>query len=122
MAKLAFVIQTEPYKFEAIDTLLNMVRAAERAGHEILGVFFFGSGVHALHGHIDPGDNVRNIARIIKEELADKGIALVGCTAWLSMGGVWSEDRIETVREEGLGVLTELAREADKLIFFGPGV
>ncbi|MCF2137799.1 MAG: DsrE family protein [Candidatus Thorarchaeota archaeon] len=122
MAKLAFLVQTEPYKFEAIDTLLNMVRAAERAGHEILGVFFFGSGVHALHGHVDPGNNVRNIPQRLKEEIADKGIALIGCTAWLSMGGVWKEDRIDSVQEEGLGSLTELVCEADKLIFFGPGV
>jgi len=122
MAKLAFVVQTEPYKFEAIDTLLNMVRAAQRAGHTILGVFFFGSGVHALHGHVDPGDSVRNLTERIESELADKGIPMMGCTAWLSMGGVWASDRIESVREEGLGTLTELATQADKLIFFGPGV
>jgi sulfur relay (sulfurtransferase) complex TusBCD TusD component (DsrE family) len=115
------VIQTEPYKFEAVDTLLNMVAAAKRAGHHILGVFFFGSGVYSLQKEIDPGVTVRNLIDRIKEELADTGIALVGCTTWMSMDGI-SKNRMEGARDEGLGTLTQIATEADKLIVFGPGV
>ncbi|MHA1615536.1 MAG: DsrE/DsrF/TusD sulfur relay family protein [Candidatus Thorarchaeota archaeon] len=122
MAKLAFIVQTEPYKFEAVDTLLKLVEAANAANHEILGVFFYGSGVYGLQKHIDPGSTVRNLSKKIKENLADKGIALIGCRTWLSTDGMWEENRIENVRDEGLGSLTEMIAEADKVITFGPGV
>ncbi len=122
MAKLAFVVQTEPYKFEAIDTLLNMVRAAKARGHEVLGVFFFGSGVYALQRRIDPGANVRNLVDRIREQLAADGVMLVGCTTWMRADGMGEEQRMTEAREEGLGTLTEIAVEADKVVVFGPGV
>jgi sulfur relay (sulfurtransferase) complex TusBCD TusD component (DsrE family) len=120
--KLAFVVQTEPYKFEAVDTLLNMVAAAKRAHHQVLGVFFFGSGVYSLQKEIDPGATVRNLVDRIKSELADSGIALVGCTTWMGMDGISKNNMMEGAKDEGLGTLTQIATEADKLIFFGPGV
>ncbi len=122
MAKLAFVVQTEPYKFEAIDTMLNMIDAAKRAGHEILGVFFFGSGVYSLQKHIDPGVTIRNLIDRLKEKLASEGVSLIGCTTWMSMDGLNNENRMEGAKVEGLGTLTEIATKADKLIVFGPGV
>ena len=122
MAKLAFLVQTEPYKFEAIDTLLNMVAAAKAKGHEILGVFFFGSGVYALQKRIDPGDTVRNLVNRIKEDLVETDIALIGCRTWLTTDGMFEANRLEKVRDEGLGSLTEITQQADKLIVFGPGV
>ena len=122
MAKIGFVIQTEPYKFQAVDTLFNMIDAARRKGHEILGVFFFGSGGYGVQKRIDPGATVRNLPEAIKTRLADQGIALIGCRTWLQTDGMSEEVRLESVRDEGLAALTEIAKEADKLIVFGAGV
>jgi sulfur relay (sulfurtransferase) complex TusBCD TusD component (DsrE family) len=122
LAKLAFLIQTEPYKFEAMDTLINMIRAAKRAGHVILGIFFFGSGVFSLQKRIDPGGGVRNLTERLQTEISEAGIPIIGCRTWLQTDGMWEENRIANAKDESLDVLTDIASEADKLIVFGPGV
>ena len=48
MTKYIFFISTEPYKFEGIDSMLKLGEAMLKKGHEIKGIFFFGTGVYAI--------------------------------------------------------------------------
>ncbi|MFX1243177.1 MAG: DsrE family protein, partial [Promethearchaeota archaeon] len=48
MTSFTFVVCAEPYKYEAIDTVLNLSEAIIEKGHEITGIFFYGSGVYNI--------------------------------------------------------------------------
>ena len=52
MVIFTFVVCSEPYKFEAIDTLINLGEAIIKKGHQILGIFLYGSGVYNVKGEI----------------------------------------------------------------------
>ena len=52
MTKYIFFISTEPYKFEAIDSMLKLGEAMIKKGHTIKGIFFFGTGVYNLKKEI----------------------------------------------------------------------
>jgi len=38
-----FVVCAEPYKYEAMDTMLNLAESIIKKGQKILGIFFYGS-------------------------------------------------------------------------------
>ena len=40
MLKFTFIVSTEPYKYEAMDTLINLGEAIINKGHQIAGIFF----------------------------------------------------------------------------------
>ena len=61
MAKYVFFISTEPYKYQAVDTLVEIGKATLRKGNEISGIFFFGTGVYNLKKEISCGTSIRNI-------------------------------------------------------------
>ena len=48
MTTYTFLVCTEPYKFEATDTLINLCKAIIEKGNTIKGIFTFGSGVYNL--------------------------------------------------------------------------
>ena len=48
MVVFTFVICAAPYKFEALDTMLNLGQAILKKGHKIFGIFFYGSGLFEL--------------------------------------------------------------------------
>jgi sulfur relay (sulfurtransferase) complex TusBCD TusD component (DsrE family) len=55
MTTYSFFISTEPYKFQATDSLIELSKALLAKGHQIMGFFFFGSGVYNLKKDISCG-------------------------------------------------------------------
>ncbi|MFX1377352.1 MAG: DsrE/DsrF/TusD sulfur relay family protein [Promethearchaeota archaeon] len=121
MSKYVFFISTEPYKYQAVDTLIEIGRAAIRKGHEISGIFFFGTGVYNLKKDISCGTSIRNIPEKIEQFSNENNIPIAGCSTWVSLTGLKESEFIEGASEEGLGDFSNWAIKADKLVVFGTG-
>ncbi len=48
MTSYTIMICTEPYKFQATDSLINLGEAIINKGNRITGIFFYGSGVYNI--------------------------------------------------------------------------
>ena len=121
MTTYSFFISTEPYKFEARDSVIEMGRALIKKGHSIKGLFFFGTGVYNIKGDISSGSSIRNIPKKLEEFATENNIPVVGCSTWVSLTGLKQPDFIEGATEEGLGDFSNWAVESDRLIVFGAG-
>jgi sulfur relay (sulfurtransferase) complex TusBCD TusD component (DsrE family) len=121
MTTYSFFISTEPYKFEASDSLIEMCKALTKKGHNIKGLFFFGTGVYNIKGDISSGSSIRNIPKKLEKFTTENNIPVVGCSTWVSLTGLKESDFIEGATEEGLGDLSNWVVESDKLIVFGAG-
>lgn len=121
MSKYIFFISTEPYKYQAVDSLIEIGKAAIRKGHEISGIFFFGTGVYNLKKEIRCGSTIRHIPEKIEKFCLENKIPVAGCSTWVSITGLKEHEFIEGASEEGLGDFSNWAIEADKLIVFGAG-
>ncbi len=121
MAKYVFFISTEPYKYQAVDTLVEMGKAVLRKGNEIGGIFFFGTGVYNLKKEISCGTSIRNIPEKIEKFSTENNIPVAGCSTWVSITGLKEQEFIEGATEEGLGDFSNWAINADKMIVFGAG-
>ena len=121
MAKYVFFISTEPYKYQAVDTLVEMGKAVLRKGNEISGIFFFGTGVYNLKKEISCGTSIRNIPEKIEKFSNENNIPVAGCSTWVSITGLKEQEFIEGATEEGLGDFSNWAINADKMIVFGAG-
>ncbi len=121
MSKYVFFISTEPYKYQAVDSLIEIGKAAIRKGHEIAGIFFFGTGVYNLKKEISCGTSIRNIPEKIEKFSTENKIPISGCSTWVSITGLKEPDFIEGATEEGLGDFSDWVINADKLIVFGAG-
>ncbi len=62
MVSFTFVVCAEPYKYEAMDTVLNLGEAIIKKGHEILGIFLYGSGVYNIKSKEITSDSVRDLS------------------------------------------------------------
>ncbi|MHA2039419.1 MAG: DsrE/DsrF/TusD sulfur relay family protein [Promethearchaeota archaeon] len=121
MTKYVFFISTEPYKYQAVDTLVEMGKAVLRKGNEISGIFFFGTGVYNLKKEISCGTSIRNIPEKIEKFSTENNIPVAGCSTWVSITGLKEPEFIEGATEEGLGDFSNWAINADKMIVFGTG-
>jgi len=122
MAVFTFVVCAEPYKFEAIDTMLNLGEAILKKGHQILGIFFYGSGVYNVKREININSTMRNLPERLENFIKKNSLNLSACSTWVSFTGLKSDDFIEEARQVGLGGLSEWMAESDRVIVFGPGV
>ncbi len=122
MVVFTFVVCAEPYKFEAIDTMLNLGEAILKKGHQILGIFFYGSGVYNVKSEINISSNMRNLPERLENFIKKNGLNLSACSTWVNFTGLKSEDFIDEARQVGLGGLSEWMAESDRVIVFGPGV
>jgi len=122
MVVFTFVVCAEPYKFEAIDTMLNLGEAILKKGHQILGIFFYGSGVYNVKREINISSNMRNIPEHLENFIKKNNLNLSVCSTWVNFTGLKSDDFIEEARQVGLGGLSEWMAESDRVVVFGPGV
>ena len=104
--KLAVLIYEGPYNHEASDSAYNFIKAAQEKGHEIRGIFFYHDGVY-------------NVTKLMEPELGGQGIDIVVCIAAAKRRGIQDEILVPNVRISGLGQLTMMAIEADRLVTFG---
>lgn len=116
--KIAFMVMSEFLKHQQVYTMLKMINAAKAKGHEIKGIFFFGSGVISLKKNVVLGKNTRNISEAL-EKVAQGGIPIYACQTWADNYGVFPDKIPEGVEILGLGELSTMTYESDKLIAFG---
>lgn len=121
MVKFTFIVSAEPYKYEAMDTLLNLAEAIINKGHEILGIFFYGSGVYNLKGNRKLSSSIRNLPKKIQLFNENYNVKIAACSTWTSITGMKESDFIKNTCIEGLGGLSDLMINSDRVIFFGPG-
>jgi sulfur relay (sulfurtransferase) complex TusBCD TusD component (DsrE family) len=121
MTSYAFFISTEPYKFEAVDSLIELSKAIIAKGNTIKGFFFYGSGVYNLKKEISSGSSIRNLPEKLQNFTNKHSIPVAGCSTWVSLTGLKVHEFIEGATEEGLGDFSNWSVETDKIIVFGAG-
>jgi len=121
MISFTFVVCAEPYKYEAMDTVINLGEAIIRKGHNILGIFFYGSGVFNIKKRKTSDVSTRNITSHLNKFFKENKAELSACSTWTSFTGIKSEEFIEGACKEGLGGLSDLIAKSDRVVFFGPG-
>ena len=121
MVKFTFVVCAEPYKYEAMDTVINLGEAIIKKGHAIIGIFLYGSGVYNIKNRVLTDDSVRNLPSRLGEFCKKYDAKLAACSTWISFSGVTPQEFIEGACQEGLGGLSDLIARSDKVLFFGPG-
>jgi sulfur relay (sulfurtransferase) complex TusBCD TusD component (DsrE family) len=114
-------VSVEQYKFEAMNTLLNLGKAIIKKGHQINGIFFYGSGVYNLKRNISIGKSMKNLPKELEEFCSINNIEIGGCSTWISYTGLQESDLIEGACQVGLPTANEWIKEADRLIVFGSG-
>jgi len=121
MVVFTFVICAEPYKFEALDTMLNLGQAILKKGHKILGIFFYGSGVYSVKREINVSSSMRDLPKRLENFVNENNMNLSACSTWMNFTGLKPEELIERASQVGLGGLSEWMAESDRVIVFGPG-
>ncbi|MFW9785384.1 MAG: DsrE/DsrF/TusD sulfur relay family protein [Candidatus Heimdallarchaeota archaeon] len=121
MVSFTFIVCAEPYKYEAIDTVINLGEAILKKGHQIIGIFFYGSGVYNIKEKKIKDTSVRNLSERLEKFCSANNTEFAACTTWTSLTGIKSEEFIHGANQEGLGGLSLMIAESDKVIFFGPG-
>ena len=121
MVVFTFIVCVEPYKFEALDTMLNLGAAILKKGHNILGIFFYGSGVYSAKSEINISSSMRNLPKRLENFISENDLNLSACSTWMNFTGLKSEELIERASQVGLGGLSEWMAESDRVIVFGPG-
>lgn len=121
MVTFTFIVCAEPYKYEAMDTLLNLGESIIKKGHQILGFFFYGSGVLNIKKREITSDSFRNLPERLEQFCKTHKASLTACSTWISFTGMKKEEFIKEACQEGLGALSDLVARSDKVVFFGPG-
>ncbi|MGK7345569.1 MAG: sulfurtransferase complex subunit TusD [Candidatus Nitrospinota bacterium M3_3B_026] len=116
--KFAIQVLEGPYNHEAADSAYNFATAALEKGHEIVGVFFYHDGVINVSNQADPPQDDRNVQQRWSE-LGKKGVDIVACIAASKRRGIKDGSIVEGTRISGLGQLTDMTIEADRLVTFG---
>ncbi|MFX1553340.1 MAG: DsrE/DsrF/TusD sulfur relay family protein [Promethearchaeota archaeon] len=121
MVSFTFVVCAEPYKYEAMDTVINLVETVIKKGHQIIGIFFYGSGVYNIKERNIKDNSIRNLSQRLEQFCRDHNTEFAACSTWTSFTGIKSEEFIKGAHQEGLGGLSHMIARSDKVIFFGPG-
>jgi len=121
MVSFSFVVCAEPYKYEAIESVLNLGEAIINKGHQILGIFLYSSGVYNIKKKTIKSTSERNLSDILENFCKKHNIQLTACSTWIGFTGISEQEFIEGAYREGLGGLSDLTARSDRVIFFGPG-
>jgi tRNA 2-thiouridine synthesizing protein D len=115
--KIGVMVLDGPYQHQAADSAYHFTKAALAKGHEIVGIFLFADGVNNANQFINPPGE-RNIGQRF-EELGQKGIEIVACTACAKFRGLKPNLKVEHVQLSGLGALAGYLQKADRFVTFG---
>ena len=121
MVVFSFLVCVEPYKYEAVDTLLNLGESIINKGHQILGIFFYGSGVYNAHKDVNVGSTMRNLPKRLEDFINKHSIGFSACSTWINFTGLKKDHFINGACQVGLGGLSEWMAQSDRVIVFGPG-
>ncbi len=121
MVTFSFIVCAEAHKYEALLTVLNLGESVIKKGHQILGFFFYGSGVFNIKKREITSDSFRNLPARLEQFCKTHNASLTACSTWISFTGMRKEEFIKEACQEGLGALSDLVARSDKVVFFGPG-
>ena len=116
--KIAFSILTEFVKYQSVYSLIKLINELKKKGHEVAGIFFFGSGVLNLLKKTHLGNSTQNIPEQLAA-LSKDGIGLHACQTWADIYGLFPDTIIDGGSIGGLGELSDMTDVSDKLIVFG---
>ncbi len=116
--KIGVMIQEGPYNHEASDTAYNFIDAALAKGHTIQGVFMYDDAVTNVASKMEPPQDDRHIAKRWSE-LGAKGVDIIVCVAAAKRRGINPDLIVPNTRISGLGQLSEICTEADRVVTFG---
>lgn len=116
--KFGILVCEGPYQHEASDSAYQFAKAVLEKGHEIPRVFFYQDGVLNATKLMDPQADDRHIQKQWSALATEKGIEFIVCVAAAKRRGIVEEVTAEGFKIGGLGMLTDLAIEADRLVMF----
>ncbi|MDO8735884.1 MAG: sulfurtransferase complex subunit TusD [Thermoleophilia bacterium] len=116
--KFGLLITEGPYQHEASDSAYQFAKAALAKGHEILRIFFYSDGVLNSTKLMDPQADDRHIQKQWTELSTSNNIDVIVCVAAAKRRGINDDVIADGFKIGGLGMLTELAIEADRLVEF----
>lgn len=116
--KFGILILEGPYQHQAADSAYHFAKAALDKGHEIVGIFFYQDGVINITKWMDVPQDDRHISKRWSE-MGAKGINMIACIASAKRRGIVDDSVISNTGISGLGQLTEIIDQADRLITFG---
>lgn len=117
--KFAVLILEGPYQHQASDSAYHFTAAALKKGHEITGIFFYSDGVHNATSLMTPPQDDRHISKRWTDLIQEHKIDAIACIAAAKRRGITDSNLAAGPRISGLGQLTELGINADRLITFG---
>jgi len=117
--KFGILVLEGPYNHQAGDSAYQFAVAALEAGHEIQGIFFYHDGVLNVDKFMEPPQDDRNIAQRWSALAEKYNVELIACIAAAKRRGITPEVLVAGVRIDGLGQLSEICIEADRLVTFG---
>lgn len=116
--KFGVLVMEGPYQHEASDSAYQFTKAAIAKGHEILRVFFYQDGVLNANKLMDPQADDRHIQKQWSALGTENNIDFIVCVAAAKRRGINDTVTADGFTIGGLGMLTELAIEADRLVEF----
>ena len=121
--KIAVQLKEGPYNHQASDTAYHFIQAARKRGHEVVAVFLYNDGVYNIAKNAEPPQDDRNIQKRWSE-LGAEGVTIYACIAAAKRRAITSSTiKDELIMEHteitGLGQLTTLGIESDRLVTFG---
>jgi tRNA 2-thiouridine synthesizing protein D len=116
--KIGVMIQEGPYNHEASDTAYNFIEAALAKGHTIQGVFMYDDAVTNVASKMEPPQDDRHIAKRWSE-MGAKGVDIIVCVAAAKRRGINPDLIVPNTRISGLGQLSEICTEAERVVTFG---
>ena len=106
------------YQRQASDSAYQFAKAAVANGHEILRVFFYQDGVLNSTKLMEPQSDDRHIQKQWSALGIENNIEYIVCVAAAKRRGINETVVAEGFTIGGLGMLTELSIEADRLVTF----
>jgi tRNA 2-thiouridine synthesizing protein D len=116
--KIGVLIEEGPYNHQASDSAYKFIEAAMEKGNTIQGVFFYDDGVSNVSKLMEPPQDDRHIAKRWSE-LGAKGVDLIVCVAAAKRRGINPDVIMPNSRISGLGQLSEICTDADRVVTFG---
>jgi len=116
--KIGVMLQEGPYNHEASDTAYKFVEAAMAKGHSIVGVFFYDDAVSNTAKYMEPPQDDRHIGKRWAQ-LGAQGVDIIICVAAAKRRGINPDLILENTRISGLGQLSEICVNADRVVTFG---
>jgi len=116
--KIGILLKEGPYNHQAADTAYQFAKAALKRGHQVTDVFLYNDGVLNVTKLMDPPQDDRHIANRWSE-LGGEGVRILACIAASKRRGIDDGILVENSEITGLGQLTDIAIEVDRLVTFG---